>query len=195
MKPKARALAQAAALAAAFVFAAAAEQGASPLVSGPGVTLTLQKCQVCHEIGHITRARLSREQWADNLQLMRQRGAQIDDREFKIILDYLAAYYSRNPPPPPAADPYAASGAADPVAAVLQANACTGCHELERRTVGPSFREIAARYAADPQASEYLAKKIRSGGKGAWGEVPMPPTPAIAEADLARVVAWVLAQK
>ena len=188
----------AAAAAAAFVSALALAQG-EPLVSGPGAGLTLQKCQICHEIGHVTRARLSRGEWADNLRNMRERGAPLTDAEIEIILNYLAAYYSRDPAPPPAPDTLAAaapaSGAPPEIDALLNAHACSACHALDKRVVGPSFREIAQRYASDAGAAVRLAAKIRAGGQGAWGQVPMPPASGIAEADLARLVGWVLAQK
>jgi cytochrome c551/c552 len=187
----------AAAAAAAFVSALAFAQG-EPLVSGPGAGLTLQKCQICHEIGHVTRSRLSRGEWADNLQNMRERGAALTDAEIEIILNYLAAYYGRDAAPPPAPDTLAAAaapGAPPEINALLNAHACSACHALDSRVVGPSFREIALRYASDSGAAARLAAKIRAGGQGAWGAVPMPPAPGIAEADLARLVGWLLAQK
>jgi len=164
------------------------------LVSGPGAGLTLQKCQMCHELGHITRSRLSRGEWADNLQRMRERGAPLSDAEIAIIVNYLSAYYGRDPAPPPAPDTLAAAGD-DPVAKLLEAHACSGCHALEQRTVGPSFREIAQRYAGDAGAPARLASKIRAGGQGAWGQIPMPPAAGISDSDLGRLVDWVLGQK
>ena len=65
------------------------------LISGPGATLTENKCKICHELQHIRRAPLSRGEWADNLRNMKERGTPIDDAEMAIILDYLSAYYSR----------------------------------------------------------------------------------------------------
>jgi cytochrome c len=83
----------------------------------------------------------------------------------------------------------------DPIAKLLEAHACSGCHALDRRVVGPSFREVAQRYAGDTGAAARLAAKIRGGGQGAWGAVPMPPAAAISDGDLARVVEWVLGRK
>jgi cytochrome c551/c552 len=196
LKPETALVALAAAVAAAFVFAGALAQDAGgALVSGPGAGLTQAKCQICHEIGHVTRSRLSRGEWADNLRNMRERGAPINDEEFEIILNYLAAYYGRDPAPPPAPDTLAAGARGDAIAGLLQAHACSACHAADRRVVGPSFREVAQRYAGDPGAAARLAQKIRNGGQGAWGSVPMPPATAISDADLAKLVEWVLAQK
>ncbi|MBC7803916.1 MAG: c-type cytochrome [Candidatus Parcubacteria bacterium] len=169
-------------------------QDADRLTSGPGSTLTENKCKICHELQHIRRTPLSRGEWSDNLKNMRERGTPMTEAELAVILDYLSAYYSRDPPPPPAPDTLgAASG--DPVARLLEANACSGCHTLDKRVVGPSFREIAQRYAGDATAAARLAAKVRSGGQGAWGQIPMPPAPDIAEPDLATLVQWLLGQK
>ncbi len=81
------------------------------------------------------------------------------------------------------------------MAKLLNANACVACHTLDKRVVGPSFREVAAKLAGDGGAAAMLAKKIREGGAGNWGNVPMPPHPAISESDLQQVVAWILQKK
>jgi cytochrome c len=164
------------------------------LTSGPGSTLTENKCKICHELQHIRRTPLSRGEWADNLKNMRERGTPMTDAELAVILDYLSAYYSRDPAPAPSPDTLSAAGG-DPVAKLLEAHACSGCHTLEQRIVGPSFREIARRYAGDAGAAARLAAKVKSGGQGVWGQVPMPPAAGIAEPELARLLDWVLEQK
>jgi cytochrome c len=60
--------------------------------------------------------------------------------------------------------------------------------------VGPSFREVAQKYKGDGAAAARLASKIKDGGAGAWGAVPMPPHPQIGDEELTRIVAWVLQQ-
>jgi mono/diheme cytochrome c family protein len=96
-------------LAAALAFAAictldARAQDEEKLTSGPGAGLTAQKCQICHELAHVTRSRLSRGEWTDTVRLMRERGAPLSDAEIEVILAYLAAYYARDPAPAPAPD-------------------------------------------------------------------------------------------
>ena len=172
---------------------AAGAQSADRLTSGPGSTLTENKCKICHELQHIRRTPLSRGEWGDNLRNMRERGTPMSDVELALILDYLSAYYSRDPAPPPAPDTLAGGGS-DPVARLLESHACSGCHNLEQKVVGPSFREIARRYAGDAGAAARLAVKVRSGGAGVWGVVPMPPAAGISEPELAQLIAWVLAQ-
>jgi cytochrome c len=165
------------------------------LISGPGSTLTENKCRICHELQHIRRAPLSRGEWADNLRNMKERGTPMSDAEMAVILDYLSTYYNRDKPAPaPSADTLAAGGD-DPVQKLLHANGCAGCHAVSLRVVGPSFGEVAQKYAGDALAAEKLATKIRDGGQGTWGQVPMPPNPGLSEADLRRLVGWVLSQK
>jgi cytochrome c551/c552 len=161
------------------------------LISGPGSTLTENKCKICHELQHIRRSPLSRGEWADNLKNMKERGTPMTDAEMAVILDYLATYYNREKPAPPEGPDTLAAGG-DPIKRLLDANACSGCHALDQRVVGPSFREIATKYSA--ASSNELIRKVREGGQGAWGNVPMPPNPGLSEADAATLVAWVLKQ-
>ncbi|AIO33714.1 MULTISPECIES: c-type cytochrome [Burkholderia cepacia complex] len=76
---------------------------------------------------------------------------------------------------------------------VARSNACMGCHAVDRKLVGPSFKDIAARYKADPQAVAKLSKKVKEGGSGVWGAIPMPAHPRMSDADVRSVVEWVLA--
>jgi cytochrome c551/c552 len=177
-----------------FPFHSGIAQGPDKLTSGPGSTLTENKCKICHELQHIRRTPLSRGEWADNLKNMRERGTPMTDEELAIILDYLSLYYSRDPAPSPTPDSLSTAGS-DPIAKLLEAHACGGCHSLDKRVVGPSFREIAQRYAGDAGAAARLAVKVRSGGQGAWGQVPMPAAAGIADPDLAMLLDWVLGQK
>jgi cytochrome c len=78
--------------------------------------------------------------------------------------------------------------------ALAQANGCTACHQVAVKLVGPSYKEVAAKYKADPAAKEMLIGKVRNGGVGTWGQIPMPPNATISDADLAAVIDWVLAQ-
>ncbi|WP_430365055.1 c-type cytochrome [Trinickia sp. NRRL B-1857] len=72
-------------------------------------------------------------------------------------------------------------------------NACLGCHAVDRKLVGPAFRDIAAKYKGDAQAQARLEKKVRDGGSGVWGVIPMPSHPRMSDADIHTVVGWVLA--
>lgn len=78
--------------------------------------------------------------------------------------------------------------------AVAQANGCIACHQVEAKLVGPSYKDVAAKYNGDAGAKDVLIGKVRNGGVGTWGPIPMPPNTTISDADLAAVIDWVLAQ-
>jgi cytochrome c len=86
----------------------------------------------------------------------------------------------------------AAAAAAPSTSQLLAANACTACHAVDGKLVGPSFREVSAKYASRPDAEAYLAKKIKEGGQGAWGAIPMPAQPALKDADARAIAAWIV---
>lgn len=70
---------------------------------------------------------------------------------------------------------------------------CLSCHSAQRKIVGPSFKDIAAKYANQPEAAAHLAEKIRKGGSGVWGPIPMPANPKVNEQDAKLLADWVLA--
>jgi cytochrome c len=72
---------------------------------------------------------------------------------------------------------------------------CIACHQVDARGLGPSFREIAAKYAADAGAAARLPKRVREGGTGVWGRNVMPANPQVSEAEAEALVKWVLSQK
>jgi cytochrome c len=82
---------------------------------------------------------------------------------------------------------------ADP--ALASAKNCMACHAVDRKLVGPAFKEVAKKYAADKGAAETLATKIQKGGSGVWGAVPMPANPQVTDADARKLADWVLSQK
>lgn len=83
--------------------------------------------------------------------------------------------------------------AADASALAAKHN-CQVCHAVDKKVVGPSYKEVAAKYAGDSGAFVKLEKKIKSGGSGVWGAVPMPPS-NVPDADLKALVEWILAAK
>ncbi len=70
---------------------------------------------------------------------------------------------------------------------------CSVCHAVDHKIVGPAFGEVAAKYQGDAGATAQLTQKIRKGGSGVWGTIPMPPQPGPSELDLGTIVHWVLA--
>jgi len=90
------------------------------------------------------------------------------------------------------------SGAAGPVSAdydlVVKKN-CLACHQLDKRKYGPNFKEVAAKYADQKNAADALAKKIRRGGTGVWGQDVMPPQPQVSAAEARELARYVLSLK
>ncbi len=79
--------------------------------------------------------------------------------------------------------------------ALLKKSGCTACHDNDKKVVGPAYKDVAAKYAKDAGAAAKLAAKVKAGGSGVWGQVPMPPNPAVSDADLKTMVAYILALK
>lgn len=78
---------------------------------------------------------------------------------------------------------------------LVQKYGCTGCHQPDVRTAGPSWKEVAARYSDGSKTAEQLGASIKAGGSGKWGPVPMPPQAQIPPADLTQLATWVLSGK
>ena len=72
---------------------------------------------------------------------------------------------------------------------------CMACHAVDKKLVGPSYKDVAAKYAGQKDAVDKLAVKIIKGGSGVWGPVPMPPNAQVSEADAKKLAAWVMTQK
>jgi cytochrome c len=72
---------------------------------------------------------------------------------------------------------------------------CAACHAVDSTVVGPSFKEVAAKYRGQSGADAQLAARIRNGSSGVWGPAPMPPNPTVPDADLGAIVKWILSQK
>ncbi len=90
------------------------------------------------------------------------------------------------------------SALATPAAAnpeLARARLCLGCHAIDRKQVGPAFKDVAARYAGQPGAAGKLAEKIVHGGSGAWGVVPMPANTRVSPEEAKQLANWVLQLK
>lgn len=87
------------------------------------------------------------------------------------------------------------AGAAQSNEELAKKSGCMACHAADKKVVGPAFKDIAVKYKGDAAAESRLAKKVKEGGKGVWGEVPMPPNAAVKDDDVKTLVKWVLSQK
>ena len=70
---------------------------------------------------------------------------------------------------------------------------CMSCHTVDKKLVGPSYQDVAKKYAGQKDAVKSLSAKVKAGGKGVWGEIPMPPNAAVKDADIETLVKWILA--
>jgi cytochrome c len=80
---------------------------------------------------------------------------------------------------------------ADEAAALAEKYRCMACHQVDAKSVGPAFREVAKRYKDDAAAQDRLVAKVKTGGRGVWGKIPMPAND-LSEGELRTLVRWVL---
>lgn len=79
--------------------------------------------------------------------------------------------------------------------ALAQSKNCMACHAVDKKLVGPAFKDVAAKYAGQKDATDKLAAKIIKGGSGVWGPIPMPANAQVNDAEAKKLAAWVLTQK
>lgn len=79
--------------------------------------------------------------------------------------------------------------------ALAKSKNCMACHAVERKLVGPSYKDISKKYAGNAAAVAQLATKIQKGGSGVWGAIPMPANPSVNDADAKKLAQWVLSLK
>lgn len=86
--------------------------------------------------------------------------------------------------------------AADDAEVLFNKDKCGACHKLDKKTVGPTLKDLSAKYAGDKEAHLNLEQKVRAGGVGVWGSIPMPRTPAeVSDEEIKTIVAWMLSHK
>jgi cytochrome c len=74
-------------------------------------------------------------------------------------------------------------------------SACLACHTVDKKLVGPAYKEVAKKYAGQADAEAKLIKKVKEGGSGVWGQIPMPPNTAVKDDDIKALVQWILSMK
>lgn len=86
----------------------------------------------------------------------------------------------------------AGSAMATDMPAVAKKNNCTACHAVDKKVVGPAWKDIAAKYKGNDEAfATTLPKKVKAGGSGSWGKMPMPANPKVSDADMAEIMAFI----
>ena len=87
------------------------------------------------------------------------------------------------------------AGAVDAAAAqaLAQKSGCLACHSVEKKVLGPAYKDVAAKYKGDKTAEARLVAKVKAGGSGVWGPMPMPPMGAqVKDPDIKTIVEWIL---
>jgi len=79
--------------------------------------------------------------------------------------------------------------------ALAKAKNCVACHAVDKKLVGPAYKDVAKKYAGDAKAADMLATKIQKGGAGVWGAIPMPANPQVSDAEAKKLATWVLGLK
>jgi len=79
--------------------------------------------------------------------------------------------------------------------AMMKKDGCAACHAVDKKLVGPAYVDVAAKYKADKDAVAKLTKKVKEGGSGVWGQIPMPPNAATPASDITDLVTWILSLK
>ena len=72
---------------------------------------------------------------------------------------------------------------------------CTTCHAIDKKVIGPAFKDVAAKYRGNKAAEGELIKKVKAGSKGVWGDIPMPPNAHLKDDDIKTIVTWIMSQK
>jgi cytochrome c len=89
----------------------------------------------------------------------------------------------------------ASAAVADQLEDMMKKNGCGACHAEDKKVIGPSYQDVAAKYKGDAGAVAKLSDKVKKGGSGAWGQIPMPPNTQVADADIKKMVELILALK
>ena len=87
------------------------------------------------------------------------------------------------------------AGTAQANADLAKSSGCMNCHTVDKKLVGPAYKDVAAKYKGDPGAADKLAVKIQKGSQGVWGPIPMPPNTKVSDADAKALAQWILSLK
>lgn len=161
----------------------------------------------CHSVHYVQSQPTTspRSYWEATVKKMKKPfGAQFSDADVPDMVDYLVKTYgaergSAMPTAQAAAKPVAVARSAGATSAIdtqalLTANACMGCHSIDKKILGPAFKDVVAKYKGKADAESLVAHSIRAGGTGRWGAVPMPAFDQLGEAEAKALAHYVLAQ-
>jgi cytochrome c len=76
--------------------------------------------------------------------------------------------------------------------ALAKKHNCLACHQTDKKVIGPAYKEVAKKYKGQKNAQTQLEQKVKKGGVGVWGQIPMPPNAAVPDKDIHELVEWIL---
>jgi sulfite dehydrogenase len=164
----------------------------------PGYVLAQRNCMTCHSVHYIQSQPPTspRSYWEATVKKMKKPfGAHIADEDIPAIADYLVKTYGaeRSTTTTVATAAHTPSGPAD-AKTLATANNCMACHAIDKKIVGPAFKDIAEKYKGSTDALTLVASHIRAGGSGKWGAVPMPPFQQLSVDEANALARFVLSQ-
>jgi cytochrome c551/c552 len=166
---------------------------------GPGSEIANGQCLICHSVEYVTtQPAFPRAFWAATVKKMQEKyGAPLPEAQVEPLVAYLTKHYGveTNVPAAPTASSVAATPAVPKTGeAIATKYGCLGCHNVSAKVVGPSYKDIAAKYNRGPQALARISEQIHKGGSGKWGPIIMPPFPTVTDAETKALADWILSQ-
>lgn len=160
----------------------------------PGVDTANAQCLTCHSADYASmQPPEPRKFWAGEVAKMKGKyGAPIPDDATNTLVDYFSKTYGTD-----TASTTTVSfdrNILDPHTLATKMG-CLNCHNVDKKIIGPAYKDVAAKYANDPHAMERVRQQILNGGSGKWGPVPMPAYKIMSDAQVDALAKWVLSQK
>lgn len=173
--------------------------------TGSGSEIANAQCLICHSVEYVsTQPPLPRAFWKASIEKMQTKyGAPVPNEQVDALVGYLVKTYGVEA----AAKTNSAVSAPDTIfkprliptssdgAQLATANGCFGCHNVEKKIVGPPFQQVAAKYKGDLAGSAKVMRQITEGGSGQWGTIPMPPVKHLSAEEVRILSDWILAQQ
>jgi len=167
-----------------------------------GAEIANGQCLTCHSVEYVViQPPMQRAFWKAEVQKMQQKyAAPIPDNQVEAVVDYLTKNYgvvtnsTQTVSAQSSATTQTHTSAVD-AQQIATKYGCLGCHNPAVKLVGPAYRDIAAKYKADPAATAKIDEQIHKGGSGKWGPIIMPPFPQITPSETKILADWILGLK
>lgn len=163
----------------------------------PGADLANAQCLTCHSMDYISsQPPMPRAFWKGSVdKMIGKYGAPIPADQVEPLVDYLVRNYGIETNTVSAPFQVTAPAGKIDIKEVAIKSGCFNCHQVGMKIIGPSYKEVAAKYKNDPDALTKVSKQITDGGYGKWGTIPMPPYKQLSASEVKALAEWVLAQK